>query len=77
MTDDVELHEQINELVREEHELRSSGGSRETRDRLALLERQLDQAWDLLRRRQAAREFGNDPDRVSPQPESQVEGYLQ
>jgi hypothetical protein len=77
MVDDVELHEQINALVAEEHDLRSSPASADTRDRLTHLERQLDQAWDLLRRRQAAREYGTDPEGVTPQPESTVEGYLQ
>jgi hypothetical protein len=77
MADDVELHEQINALVAEEHELRAGPASAESRDRLTHLQRQLDQAWDLLRRRQAARESGGDPTDVTAQPESTVEGYLQ
>lgn len=76
MTDD-ELHQRISALVAEEHRLRETGASPEQGERLAELERRLDQAWDLLRRRQAAREFGQDPDEVGEQPESQVEGYLQ
>jgi hypothetical protein len=77
MADDAELHEKINALVAEEHELRSGDATSESRDRLTHLERQLDQAWDLLRRRQAAREFGTDPGGAREQPESTVEGYLQ
>lgn len=77
MTQDDEIHQRISALVDEEHQLRSSGASSEHRQRLTELERQLDQAWDLLRRRQAAREFGKDAAEVTEQPESQVEGYLQ
>ena len=77
MSHDDDVHERISALVDEEHALRSDGASPEHTQRLRALERQLDQAWDLLRRRQAAREFGQDPAQVAEQPESQVEGYLQ
>ena len=77
MSQDDELHQRISALVSEEHRLRETGASAEHTQRLAELERQLDQAWDLLRRRQAAQEFGRDPAEVSEQPQSQVEGYLQ
>ena len=77
MTNDDEIHHRISALVDEEHELRASGASDEHRQRLTELERQLDQAWDLLRQRQAAREFGKDTSEVTERPESQVEGYLQ
>ena len=77
MADDGAIHERINDLVAEEHRLRSGEATPETRQRLEALERQLDQAWDLLRRRDAAREFGQDPASAQEQPESRVEGYLQ
>ena len=77
MSQDEDLHQRISGLVGEEHELRSTGHSPEHADRLGKLERELDQAWDLLRRRQAAREFGADASQAKEQSESQVEGYLQ
>jgi hypothetical protein len=77
MSEDHDVHERITRLVDEEHRLRTEGGSPEHTQRLGELERQLDQAWDLLRRRQAAREFGQDPSQAKEQSESQVEGYLQ
>lgn len=77
MDPDTDIHQHINELVAEEHQLRAEGTSPEHRERLGDLERQLDQLWDLLRRRDAAREFGKDASTVTEQPQSQVEGYLQ
>ncbi|MBP2478878.1 hypothetical protein JOF53_007750 [Crossiella equi] len=71
----------IDELVAEEKELRhraeGTGLSPADRDRLASLERQLDQSWDLLRRRRAATEFGQDPEAAGTRPAGEVEGYLQ
>ena len=72
----------IGELVDEEHRLRSQVQtgeiSNETeRARLAALEEALDQCWDLLRRRRAARDAGTDPDQVTARPADQVEHYLQ
>ena len=80
--DDKQILERITALVEEEHELRThrqSGGmgSAEEVARLRELEQSLDQCWDLLRRRRAAREFGSDPNEVSSQSKPQVEGYLQ
>ena len=78
MTQDEELHHKIDALVAEEHALWGDPvPSPERSQRLAELGRQLDQAWDLLRRRQAAREFGNDPAAVHESSEAQVENYLQ
>jgi Protein of unknown function (DUF2630) len=56
---DSDLLKQITELVEEEHKLRDSGGEAE---RIRHLEEQLDQCWDLLRQRQARREFGQADD---------------
>jgi hypothetical protein len=78
MTTDANLHQRINDLVAEEHELRRHGGlDAGGKARLSLLEEQLDTLWDLLRRRDAARDAGTDPDAVKPASTSQVEGYLQ
>jgi hypothetical protein len=80
--DDKQIIETIDALVTEEHQLRTRRqagevGTDEEAARLRDLEESLDQCWDLLRRRRAARESGNDPDRVEAQPRRQVEGYLQ
>ena len=77
MDQDRDLHQRISALVVEEHQLRETGTSPEHAKRLNELERQLDQVWDLLRQRQAAREFGHDASEVGERPQSQVEGYLQ
>jgi Protein of unknown function (DUF2630) len=72
----------INGLVDEEHKLRQQLAkgeisSDEEQARLKELEEALDQCWDLLRRRRAAREIGNDPDAVQAHSVPEVEGYLQ
>jgi hypothetical protein len=71
----------IDELIAEEHELRSravgQGLGAEERDRLTELERRLDQCWDLLRQRRARAEFGADPDEAQPRPIGEVESYRQ
>lgn len=80
--DDKQIIQSIDALVEEEHQLRSRRqagqvGSEEERERLRILEESLDQCWDLLRRRRAARDAGTDPDAAEAQPRGQVEGYLQ
>ncbi|MET9626586.1 DUF2630 family protein [Lentzea sp. NPDC006480] len=81
MTDENVLG-RINELVDEEHRLRErvvAGeiSTAEEHDRLRALEEALDQCWDLLRRRRAARSQGLPADEVPPRPVGEVEGYLQ
>jgi hypothetical protein len=69
---------QIHELVDQEHRLRGQGSpTDEDRAALTAAEQHLDQLWDLLRRRQALREAGADPDTAAEAPASQVESYLQ
>jgi hypothetical protein len=79
--DDSEIIRQIGELVDKEHHLESEHGSRalndDERDELHELEVKLDQCWDLLRQRQARREFGEDPNQAKVRPESTVESYRQ
>lgn len=80
--EDKQIFERIDFLVAEEHGLRrrrTQGeiGSEDELVRLAELEQTLDQCWDLLRRRRAARASGEDPDAIGPLPGSGAEGYLQ
>ncbi|MEV8507189.1 DUF2630 family protein [Actinoplanes sp. NPDC051475] len=80
--DDKTVLGRIHGLVDEEHQLREqlrrgeiSGD--EERARLAELEESLDQCWDLLRRRRAARDAGHDPDAEQTHSTGEVENYLQ
>ena len=76
--DDSEIRSRIEELVEEERRLRDSGEhTDEQRARLRQIEEDRDQLWDLLRQRDAKRQYGEDPDEANPRPEQQVEGYLQ
>ncbi len=76
--DDKEIRSRIEALVEEEHRLRDSPEhTDEQRARLAEIERERDQLWDLVRQRDAKRQYGEDPDQASPRPEPQVENYLQ
>jgi hypothetical protein len=45
--------------------------------RLETIKVELDQCWDLLRQRDARREFGQDPDAAEVRPVSVVERYKQ
>jgi hypothetical protein len=81
MTDDKSLFSRIDELVAEEHDLRSKHAAGEIndadeRERLRKLEVELDQCWDLLRQRRAKREFGENPEDAQARPGDVVEGYL-
>jgi hypothetical protein len=81
MAEDVDIRQHITELVSTEHSLRkqlAAGeiSTGEEHERLRQVETELDQCWDLLRQRQALREFGANPDQASARPESTVEGYL-
>lgn len=69
--------DRVSELVEEEHRLRSAVmtgdiSSDEEQSRLKRLEIELDQCWDLLRRRRAT----GDTD-LRARPAEEVEGYLQ
>ena len=78
---DKTILDRIHELVAEEKQLRDShrgqGLGAEDRQRLESLERQLDQAWDLLRQRRAREELGENPDDAKERPVDEVESYLQ
>jgi hypothetical protein len=76
--DDSEIRSRIEALVEEERQLREGGEHTDAqRARLQQIEEDRDQLWDLLRQRDAKRQYGQDPDEASPRPEQQVEGYLQ
>jgi hypothetical protein len=75
--DDQDILAKVSRLVDEEHQLRSGEVDDDARRRLAQLEEQLDQCWDLLRQRQAKREYGEPAAGAQVRPASEVEGYLQ
>lgn len=79
--DDAQLRHHISELVEEEHRLERAhvgqGLSDDERARLDALGVELDRTWDLLRRREARRRAGQDPDQEQERPAPTVEGYLQ
>jgi hypothetical protein len=81
MADDKTFRERIAELVSEERSLRHKLSAGEiSRDeehaRLREVEAELDQCWDLLRQRDAKREFGDNPDDASARSADVVEKYL-
>ena len=71
----------IQELVKEEHRLYEQGEqvplSDTDRQKLAKVEVELDQCWDLLRQRRALREVGRDPDMAQVRSAQVVEKYEQ
>ncbi|WOH18812.1 DUF2630 family protein [Paenarthrobacter sp. GOM3] len=80
--DNQDLLERIQSLVEEEHRLRDTAGSDaddggNNSARLAQLEAQLDQCWDLLRQRRAKKDAGENPDEAEARPVNEVEGYRQ
>lgn len=79
--DDETILQLIGRLSDEEQALEESHRgqplSKEQHERLASVEVQLDQAYDLLRQRRARRSAGKDPDEASIRPEGVVENYLQ
>lgn len=76
-----QIHDSIEQLVSEEHELweRESSGNAtdDDRRRLKTVQVSLDQCWDLLRQRRALRNAGLDPDTAVERPAGVVEGYQQ
>ncbi len=78
---DEDLRHRITELVDEEHHLeRAHVGRRlsdDERARLDALGVELARTWDLLRRREARRRAGQDPDTEQERTTAVVEGYQQ
>jgi len=79
--EDGEIHNRIEQLVAEEHELYergAQGGLNESEHRrLESIKVALDQCWDLLRQRRALREAGHDPTSASVRDPDVVERYEQ
>ena len=77
-TTDESIFRKIQGLVHEEQHLY---GKSELVDhdqvRLEEIKVELDQCWDLLRQRDARREFGQDPNEAKVRPASVVERYKQ
>lgn len=80
MADD-QIHDRIEELVAEEHELYDRGAegglSEREHRRLEAIKVSLDQCWDLLRQRRALRDAGLDPSAAKVRDPNVVEGYEQ
>jgi hypothetical protein len=78
---DEQVLDQIDKLVAEEHELyrraEQGGLDAEGHARMQALSVGLDQCWDLLRRRRALRDAGEDPDAARVRSEHTVEHYEQ
>ena len=74
---EAEALDHIERLVAEEHQLFEQGSRSAKQDkRLAELQVQLDQCWDLLRQRRALRETGRDPGEAHLRPPEIVEKYI-
>ncbi|MFE2067588.1 DUF2630 family protein [Streptomyces sp. NPDC059467] len=76
-----EILGRITEMISQEKDLRDRLAQQEIdgateQARLAHLETELDQCWDLLRQRRARIAAGQDPGEANARPASQVEGYL-
>ena len=77
-TEDQSVLSSIRQLAEEEHRLYSHEAPTDAdRARLAKINVELDQCWDLLRQRQALRSAGRDPDEAHVRPPEIVEGYEQ
>jgi hypothetical protein len=81
MSNDKSIFSRIDDLVAEEHELRTKHAAGqvdnvEEKARLRAVEVELDQCWDLLRQRRAKREFGENPEDAQARTPDTVEGYL-
>ena len=78
---DAQIHQSIEKLVAEEHELwekEAAGVATEVdRQRLESIGISLDQSWDYLRQRRALREAGRDPDAADVRAPGVVESYEQ
>jgi hypothetical protein len=77
-TTDHSILKKIEGLVHEEQHLYGKGELADhDQVRLEAIKIELDQCWDLLRQREARREFGQDPNEAKVRPPSVVERYKQ
>jgi hypothetical protein len=78
LTTDHSILKKIEGLVYEEQHLYGQGALTDhDQVRLDAIKIELDQCWDLLRQRDARREFGQDPNEAKVRPASVVERYEQ
>jgi hypothetical protein len=79
--EDAPIHDRIEKLVAEEHDLYKRAGEGRLSDdehrRLESIRIGLDQCWDLLRQRRALREAGLDPGAAHARSPEVVERYEQ
>jgi uncharacterized protein DUF2630 len=74
---DASVLDHIQRLVAEEHRLFESAElAPEQSTRLAAVQVELDQCWDLLRQRRALRETGGDPAQAHARPPDVVKKYI-
>jgi hypothetical protein len=77
-TTDESIFRKIEDLVHEEQHLYGKTALADHDPvRLEQIRVELDQCWDLLRQRDARREFGQDPNEAKVRPASVVERYKQ
>jgi hypothetical protein len=77
-TTDHSILKKIEGLVhKEQHLYRKGELADHDQVRLEAIKIELDQCWDLLRQREARREFGQDPNDAKVRPPSVVERYKQ
>jgi len=75
--EDASVLAHIQRLVAEEHRLfEHKAPSSEESKRLATLQTELDQCWDLLRQRRALRETGGDPSQAHVRSGDVVKKYI-
>jgi len=76
--EDQSVLKSIRQLADEEHRLYAHETLTDAdRARLAKINVELDQCWDLLRQRQALQNAGRNPDEAHVRPPEVVEGYEQ
>ena len=76
-TQESPLLKHIQQLVAEEHQLFDKGSLDATENRrLAAIQVELDQCWDLLRQRRALSETGRDVSEAQLRPSEVVEKYI-
>ena len=80
MASDVDIRQHISDLIASERALRErlargEINQEDEHQQLRRVEVELDQLWDLLRQRDARREFGGNPDHASVRDASTVENY--
>jgi predicted nuclease with TOPRIM domain len=80
MASDLDIRQHITDLIAEERDLRdrlAKGeiSKDEEHEQLRRAEVELDQCWDLLRQRDARREFGENPDEAAVRDAGTVENY--